>query len=478
MRGQSGILRNLGILTTAQILTQLLNVVALVYLARRVGAHWFGLLQIGVAVMAYALIVAEWGLFSTGVRAVSRLERPADVRAYASRHVGLMVALALLVFGAGALVLPRLPFFREDPWIFTLYLCAVVPQVMMLDWVAVGLERMTWPALAKVVRSLVYAVAVLTLLATLDGALGWPDHRWVPLLLLASLTAGNFVVALPLARWLGGAVWPAYGGREDWRARLSVAAPVGGAIVVMRVVLNVDLLLLGVLAPPDVAGGYAAAAKIVFVLVVAVEVLWNALLPRLSRLWRESPARFRARLALYLGLVLALFAPLAAGGAALGGPFMRALYGAQFPAAAPVFRILSVAYVVLATAQFLSNALVACDRQRAAFPPTAASAVVALAAAWWLIPRAGAAGAAWAMFLAHATLLAGVAWASRHLLGRRLGQGVAISMGAAVAMGLVVSRLGEDWPLPLTILAGAAFYALLAGWPLWNWWRRARAEAA
>lgn len=478
MRGRSGMLRNLGILTGAQVATQLLNVVALVYLARRLGAHWFGVLQVGVAVMAYVLIVAEWGLFSGGVRAVSRLDRPADVRLYARRHVGLLGALAGIVLAGGLLILPRLPFFREDPWIFRLYLLAVVPQAMMLDWVGVGLERMTWPALAKVVRSLVYAGTVLLLAAPLHGVLGWPDRRWVPAILLLSFSAGNLVMALPLARWLGGPIWPAFGGLADWRARLVAVAPLGGAIVVMRILLNADIVALGLLARPDVAGGYAAAAKIVFVLVTAVEVLWNALLPRLSRLWRESPDRFRARLALYLGLVLALFAPAAAGGAALGGPFVRALYGAQYPDAGLVFRLLSVSYVLLAIGQFFGNALVASDRQRAAFPPVAAGAVVAIALAALLIPRAGAAGAAVAMLTAHLTLMAGSAWACRRLLGRRLGEAAGITLAAATVMGLAVARVGAVWPLAPAIVAGIVLYAALAGWPLWRWYRRARAEAA
>ncbi|MHB8079523.1 MAG: oligosaccharide flippase family protein [Candidatus Krumholzibacteriia bacterium] len=478
MRGQAGTLRNLGILTAAQVAAQLLNVVALVYLARRVGAHWFGVLQVGVAVMAYALISAEWGLFSTGVRAVARLDRPEEVRLFARRQTGLMALLAALVLAAGLLVLPRLSFFREDPWIFRLYLLAVVPQVFMLDWVGVGLERMIWPATAKVVRSLVYAGAVLLLLARLDGVLGWPDRHWVPLLLLLSLVVGNVVMAVPLARWLGGPVWPAFGGLADWRGRLALAAPLGGSIVVMRVLLNADIVALGLLAKPDVAGGYAAAAKIVFVLVTAVEVLWNALLPRLSRLWRESPARFRARLALYLGLVLALFAPAAAGGAALGGPFMHLLYGAQFPVAGIVFRLLSISYVVLAVGQFFGNALVACDRQRAAFPPVAMGAGVAIALAALLIPRAGAVGAAVAMLCAHLTLLAGSAWACRRLIGRRLGEAAGITIAAATAMGLAVARVGTAWPLAAAIAAGIALYAALAGWPLWRWYRRARAEAA
>jgi len=103
---------------------------------------------------------------------------------------------------------------------------------------------------------------------------------------------------------------------------------------------------------------------------------------------------------------------------------------------------------------------------------------VAIAMAALLIPRAGAAGAAVAMLLAHVTLLAGSAWACRRLIGRRLGEAVGITVTAAVAMGFVVARVGTVWPLAAAIVVGIVLYAALAGWPLWRWYRRARAEAA
>ncbi len=476
MRGKRGILHDLGILTVAQAATQLLNVVALVYVARAVGAHWFGVLQIGVAVSAYALITAEWGMFSSGVRAVSRLDDPRDVHRYASRHVGLLSALAIVVLAAGALLLPLLPFFREEPLVFLLYLLSVVPQVGMLDWVGVGLERMLWVGIAKVGRSLVYSVAVLLLLSSLAGRLGWPAYRWVPVIFLVSLLAGDLLIWGPVARWLGRPVWPAFGGWPDWRERLAVAGPIGGGIVVMRLLLNIDIIALGVLARPDVVGSYAAAGKIVFVLVTAVEVLWNAMLPRLSRLWRESPERFRSRLQLYLGLILAGFVPLAAGGMLLGGRLMDLLYGTQYPGAGLVFRVLSLSYVLLAVGQFFGNALIASDRQRAVFPPVALAAAVALGGNLLLVPRYGAGGACFAMLAAHATLLLVTGWICRALIGRTLLAAAGIAAAGAAAMALLLSRL-PVWPLPVLVAIGIAAYGVLAGPWLWSWTRRARAAA-
>ncbi len=478
MRGRSSIFRDLGILTAAQIAAQLLNLVALVYIARQVGARWFGVLQIGVAVSAYALITAEWGMFNTGIREMARLERKDEVLAYARRHTGLLAALACIVLLVGGAVLPRFPFFDEDPWVYALYLLAVVPQVWMLDWVGVGLERMTWVGVAKVTRSLVYALAVLCLLAPLDGWLGWPAWRWVPALLLLSLSAGDVVIGLWLTRWLGEPVWPVWGGRRDWRTRLGAAGPIGAAIVVMRLLLNMDVLVLGIFRQPEEVGAYAAAAKLLFVLVIAVEVLWSALLPRLSRLWQESPARFRARLSLYFGLLVAGFAPAAAAGVAVGRPLMHAVYGQQFPGAGEVFQILSVSYLLLAASAFFGNALVACDRQRDAFPPVLAGAAVGLIGTFLLAPRGGGVGAAWAMLGAHAVLLAATGWVARRILERALLATVALCCGAAGLMGLAIGAWTGAWPLPARILAGAILYGAVIARPLWSWARRARAVAA
>ena len=80
-------------LTAAQVATMLLNLAALVYSRNVLGAYWFGALQFGVAFSAYALVIAEWGLATLGVREVSRLETVAAVRRYVSEHLGLMAAL-------------------------------------------------------------------------------------------------------------------------------------------------------------------------------------------------------------------------------------------------------------------------------------------------------------------------------------------------------------------------------------------------
>ncbi len=471
MRGRGNILYNLGILGVAQAATMLLSVVALVYIARTVGQHWFGVLQVGAAFSAYALLAAEWGLCVLGIREVSRLDALGEILRYARTHVGLMLVMALGVLAVGAVVLPLFPFFADDPWIFLLYLATVVPQFWTLDWVGVGLERMTWVGIAKTSRSLFYVALVLLLLEPLDGFGGWPAHRWVPLMFLAAFCGSALVMLLRVRVWLGAFVTPRLGPRAEWRRRMGAAGPIGASALTMRVLLNSDVILLGMLVTPAEVGSYAAAAKVIFVLVVAVEVLWRALLPRLSRFWAESEADFRRSYLGYLGLAAALFLPVAVGGVLLGGRFMDLLYGDGYPGAGIVFRLLSVSYVMLALGQFCGNALIASDRQRLYFPPLLLSAAVAVAGNLLLVPRLGPSGACFGMMLAHATLLATTGWIIRGLLGRELLAPLLAGTVGSVSMALVL-RATWSWHPVVLIVEGVVVYAAVAGPMLLSWWRR------
>lgn len=470
MRGSRSLPHDLGLLGGAQVLAQLLNLAALVVLARRLDAHQFGLVQVGVAVSAYAMLAAEWGLFSVGVRDVARLRAPAEVLAYVRAHQGLLALVAAAVLAVGLCLLPLFPFHRADPLLFNLYLLMVLPQVLALEWVTTGLERMPASGAAKVTASAVYAALVILALPSLDGVAGWPGYRWVPMAYLVSFTAGAAVVAPWLRRRLGGWARPARAPLAVWRERLLEAAPVGGSLVLMRVLISGDLILLGILSIPAVAGSYAAAAKVGFQIVVAMEVLWKALLPRLSRLaaapgGHRSPA-FGTRVQALFTLVAVVLLPLALLGAARAPQVLKLLYGGRYDDAVTVFRILMVSYTLLALGMFLAGALLAAGRQREGVRPQLLAAVAAVVALGALIPRWGAAGAALGMLAGHATLLGAMAWAGRSWFDRvvlvpwlALAAGLLAMAGALKLAPVLMPQAGPWIPLPPAMLAYAACVA-------------------
>ncbi len=472
MRGNRGVLQNLSILTAGQIAAQLLNVWALVFLAGRLGTHWFGVIQIGVAFMAYALIIAEWGMATLGVREISVLDEPRAVMRYACSQTGMMLLQAIAVLLLGLVLLPRLPFYREDSFVFVFYLVTVLPQAFFQSWIATGVERMTWVALNKTANSLLYAVFILALLPVLESRSSLAVHRWVPLMLITSMALGNLAVAFPLSRWLGSFVHPTLPAWAEMRRRWRATAAIGANAIVLRIILNVDLLMLGILASPSIAGSYAAASRVLFFLVVAVDVLWAALLPRLSRLAASDPAGFRTAFNTYLGILFAALAPLALGGVLLGGDVVAFLYRGQFPDAERPFQLLALAYPLLGLSSYLGNSLLAMGRQHRYTTPLLVAAAFAILGTAIRIPAQGATGAAGAMLLAHGILLALVAANQRSLFSAGCGRLILFLVLPLGGLALLV-RATSSLPVLVRIALGGGGYLLLAVYPVRRFLHRA-----
>lgn len=474
MRGRRGILQNIGILTLGQALGQVLSVVALVFLADHLGAHWFGVVQIGVTFMAYALIVGEWGMMSVGIREVARLDDIGSVRTYVREHMGLMAVQAALLVGLGLLILPRLPFYGEDPVVFVLYLLSVVPQVFLLHWVAVGLEHMTWVGAAKTSRPLIHAVLVLALLVPMERWTGFAPQRIVPAFYLVALFGGGLVIAIPLVKWFGSYPVPRIPALAEARRRWAEATPIATSIIVLRVLMSIDIMMLGLLATPETAGNYAAAARVIALLMVAIEVLWSALLPRFSRLAKFDRPGFERALNLYFGCILAGLIPVAVGGALVAPDLMHLLYGEQFAEAGAVFRVLSISTALLAAGTFLGNTLISEDRQAVYVPAVVVGAGVAVVSTALLVPRLGGLGASYGMAASQTILFVWMLVVAGPRLHARFVRTVGGLLTAAAAMAGLLVVVGS-WPVLVRIGVAALLYLALAAFPLRALVRGARA---
>lgn len=462
------LLPSVGLLAASQAGAQLLNLAALLVLARLLTPEGFGTVQLGVTISAYALLAADLGLLPLGIRSLARARSLDEARAWFRAQLGVLLPWAFVVFGLGVLCLWPTGFFHRAPPVYLLYLACVLAQVGMVEWASTGLGDLRPTGLFWLLRSAVYAALVFALLPFVDGL--W----WVPLFYLVAFVAGDLAVLRMVRRRLGGgALGPRWPGWTEARARVTEAAPIGVGQLVLRLFIGLDVLLLGVLAGEGEVGQYAAAAKLVYVLFTATEVLWKVLLPRLSQLWAESPARFAGEFSRAAGAGVGLLAPVAVGGALLSVPIIDLLYGDEYARAAQVLRSLVVAYPLLALGFFFGQGLIARDRQRRYAPAVIVAALLLAVLLWRWIPGGGAEAAAHAVLLASAlfcglTLLA--LWSS---LRPALLRALVVAAAGCGAMGLALQWLGPR-PLWLAVPVGAAVYVVVAGPWLWPLLRRGR----
>jgi O-antigen/teichoic acid export membrane protein len=231
-------------------------------------------------------------------------------------------------------------------------------------------------------------------------------------------------------------------------------------------------VLVAALASPAVAGLYALCVNIANKTVAAVVALTSFVYPHVAGL--QSAGQQAATVGLVHALeraIAAVIVPVLVPGLLLAGPFLRLWLGDfATPELAIAFRILLVAFGVLALAVPVSNVLVACGKSGMSARYSWLTVVVAFGAMYFAVPRFGLVGAAGAMLVGYSTSLLFAASARRVLrippAGNRLRFLGGLALGCA-AQGLLIAVFGErvaNWLdlLALGVAAWASFYAVRA----------------
>ena len=275
----------------------------------------------------------------------------------------------------------------------------------------------------------------------------------VLLLALRLVAAGVFVLAL---RRRGVRV-----GRVDRASlwRLASYVPVTGCIpVVNALYARADVFLISSLGSWRDVGLYSAALRLVDLARTVTPAFARAMYPVLARLRAagESDYAYAARQATRNGLLLSV--PIVIGLYGCAVPVIHLLFGADLVAAAPILRILAWAVLPFSIAIVLAQVLFAADRQAVDLGVNLVSMAVSAGAAFLLVPRYGAAGAAVAVLCA-SSVYAGlqyagvVRWAAPLAFGPDLLR-VALATTTALAVLWALSWAG---PIVGTALALVAF---------------------
>ncbi|MDA8454083.1 oligosaccharide flippase family protein [Acidovorax sp. GBBC 3334] len=307
---------------------------------------------------------------------------PAMVLRYALGHVLLVsaVALALVLALAGE---RRLPLSLA---VATMALLAVTNAVSA-RWRGQGLyarDALWQVGLRSATALAVLACVLLWRMDTTAVFVGW---------------AAGVVVSLAVVRFMA---------KPRWNPPGTVYRTAAAFMLIdlaTTIYFRIDIVMmerLGV--PSDDIGRYAAAYRLfeggVLLLAPAATILFRELRLR----WQEREAA-RVLLRRALGGALAL----AAAGAAVvhwvAEPLLVLAYGAAYAGAAPLLSWLLVAFLFLAPNYVLTQAAVALGRERWYAGAVCVAAVVNVGLNFWLLPRFGVVGAAWASIATEAVLM-------------------------------------------------------------------------
>lgn len=278
------VFRNTLFLLVAQAITTPLSVLLNAALGRYLGPAEFGLLYVAMSFCGFGMILVEWGQSGTLPAMVAR------DRSSAGALLGSAIVFRLfswVAVCAGMVGIASLfGYGRELLITLALVACLNLLQGLVaafLDTVR-GFERTDVTAYGNV--SMQLATAVFVIVALVLGGRLWTAlfvQIGVALVVLAGVTrvlgpvgVGKLEPSLPTVR------------------RLAVEGfPFLFFGVSMVLQTTVDAAFMSKLAPPDVVGWYAAARRLIGVLVSPAVALVSALYPTLCRLHVEDPEGFR-----------------------------------------------------------------------------------------------------------------------------------------------------------------------------------------
>ncbi|HEY7289020.1 MAG TPA: flippase [Vicinamibacterales bacterium] len=267
--------------------------------------------------------------------------------------------------------------------------------------------------------SLVFRSYMLTIRGVLQGLeqFGWDsivviaDRGLLLVLGVAALWAGTglrgltlaFVVARGLALALAavvtqfrlGGVGLEYDGAV-WRELHATALPLGFFLVVLNLYSYVDGVMLGVMRTDAETGLYTAAYKIYEGFTYAPMAISTVLTPRLSALFTSNPSRHRAVALNGVGASFGLALVVGVIGYALATPILVLLFGADFAAATPAFRILCAGLPIVFVIWILHAIAISVDRERLLLKTGLIGLAVNVGLNLFVIPRYGGSGAAFA----------------------------------------------------------------------------------
>jgi polysaccharide transporter, PST family len=330
---QNDLLRNIAGLSGIQAITILVPLVTIPYLTRILGPSSWGLLAFAQAFGGYLLVVIEYGFSLSATREIARFRDDRQkVCGVMSEVLGAKAVLAGACLVAAILMLKLVPNFREHPaLLWAAYFWAVCQGFNML-WYFQGTERIGPYARIDITTKVFAAVGIFVFIHSSKDDWKVLALQGVAALVSAIVGMGIAYSETPFALPRISSAWNAL--RMGWTMfifRSSVSLyTVGNAFI------------LGLFAPTDIVGYYAAAEKLSRAAFALLSPINQAIYPRVVRLIQRAPldaARLVKRALLLLatagggiGLFLFAFAPW----------IVRFVFGKSYSPVIPMLEVLSL----------------------------------------------------------------------------------------------------------------------------------------
>lgn len=331
-----------------------------IYLARTLGAEYFGLITVAVSILGYATWSTDLGLLNIGIREIAKKPKFRNFRA--KEIFNLKIALAAIVLIMSTAILSVIPIGELQKQVILGYLYSLVPYALLLEWYYSGKQKFGKLALSRIVNGAVYLGLVYWLVS------GESEVTLVPILYTIGVTSA--VVVLGTFSITDKPFKTASRGFKVYLKLLKSSSILGLGDFFARIVQLLPPILIGIFLGLNEAGIYGAAFRIIIIAMLLDRIFVNLLLPNLASLWKTSKKNAIQRVNMVLRLLIVGGAILSILTAINSKQIILFLYGVDFSASIEILQILSIFIFLTFLNSLFSFGLIATNSDKKYFIAT------------------------------------------------------------------------------------------------------------
>lgn len=326
------VVKNFGYLSLLEMTSHFFPLITTPYLARVIGVEGFGIIAIGVAVIAYFQSFTNYGFIYTSVRDVARNRDNIDEvsrivsRTFFSKLFLLLVSIAII-----AILTITIPYFQDNAAVIWCTALLLPGHVLMTDWVFQALEDMKYITVRSIASKLIFTLLVFVLIQSKD------DYLWQPV-----LTAIGYMIP---------AVWGLIVLKKKFHLYIVVPSLMTilqeikqGFNMFITVFLptiytNLNTIILSAYNGKSATGIYSGGSKFTSIAYSLFQLISRTMYPFFAR--RMDKHKFYVRGSLILSLAISLFF------FCFARPIVMLFLGAEFEETVSVLRIVAFTPVAM-----------------------------------------------------------------------------------------------------------------------------------
>lgn len=447
------IAKNTGFLVIGDIISKILSLLLVVFLARYLGDVGLGKYSFALAFTGLFFVLASFGLDPLIIREVARNKEEADKFLANTAVIRLTLSIFIFLLVIVAINLLNYPSLTKN----VVYLIALSQVFLNLAGVFRsifrGFERMEYELLVSTTERVVTCSLGITLLIFGYGliavSLGIVIGSFISLLLSVLFVSRNFArprFELDFA---------------FWRYALKEASPFLLSGIFVMIYFQIDTVMLSMMKGDAVVGWYNAAYRLVTPLGFIPGALMASVFPTMSRYYVSSEDSLKIAYEKSFKYLLILALPIAVGTTILADRFILFLYGEEFSNAVIALQILIWAEAIIFLNIVLGTVLNSMDRQKLVTLFTGIAAALNVLLNLALIPPYSYKGAAVATVATEVLVfILCFSFISRHYK-QDIAKLVASPLLSSILMGVLIYNLDFTWYVTILIAIGAYSMFLL-----------------